>query len=89
MIPRDEVRRFAREIGIEPATWAERLFKLSEETHEYTKAETQEEKAKELADIIIVSATIQEKAAAILESWGRSPLETVRAKMREVVDRGR
>ena len=72
---RHEIRQFMRDIGIEGATWEERVMKLKEEIGELTDAvcdvhTSLDDVLAEYADVGIVALTIAEQARGQVERLG-------------------
>lgn len=86
---RHEIRQFMRDIGIEGATWRERLLKLEEEIEELELAmsdsdSTLDDVLSEYADVGIVALTVAEKARQMVERLGINYDSLMIAKMDEV-----
>lgn len=85
---RHEIRQFMADIGIEGATWEERVAKLEEELGELKTSligpSTLDAVLSEYADVGIVALTIAEKSRQMVERIGFNFDSLMIAKMDEV-----
>lgn len=85
---RHEIRQFMADIGIESATWEERVMKLEEELDELKTSlagpSTLDDVLSEYADVGIVALTIAEKSRQMVERIGFNLDALMVCKMDEV-----